>query len=347
MSLSKLYYTYKDPAALSSIQTLTKKAKLPKQKVINFLKSQDAYTLHARALHKFPRKKYFVTAPYELIQMDLADMQRISKYNDGYRYILCTIDCFSRVARCMPVKTKKAQDMAEAIESILKTIPFPVRNVQSDLGGEFWNREVKHIFEKYSINHYSVYSELKAAIVERFIRTLKSKLYRYFTAENTLRYVDVLQDLVHHYNHSIHSSIKMAPADVNENNINQVWETLYGKHSLHSSKCTLKPGDYVRISKFKQKFEKGYLPNWSEEIFVVDQCIKSNPVTYKIRDWNGEVIRGIFYQEELQKINMSKNKSFLIEKVLKRRKGWLYVKWVGYPETMNSWVQAKSVQSQA
>jgi len=186
---------------------------------------------------------------------------------------------------------------------------------------------------------------MKAALVERFIRTLKEKIYKYFTAEHTYRYIDVLSDLVHSYNHTRHSTIKMAPVDVNDTNVNHVWQTLYGNKSKTIPKCKLQSGDYVRVSKYKHKLEKGYLPKWSREIFIVDRCVKSTPITYKIKDWNGDPIKGSFYNHELQRVIVGTKKTFLIEKVLKRKKGWVYVKWLGYPPSMNSWVRRQTVQS--
>jgi len=345
MSLSKLYYTYTDPVSLGSISKLRKKSKLSPKTVHKWLASQDTYTLHAPVRKNFPRKQYYVSGPNELVQMDLADMQNVAKYNDGYRYILCAVDAFSRYATCIPVKNKTGPIIAEAITKIFKSMKIVFVHCQTDLGTEFYNQYVKQVFEKFRVNHYSVHSEIKAALVERFIRTLKEKIYKYFTAENTYRYIDVLNDLVHSYNHSIHSTIKMAPVDVNDNNVNQVWQTLYGRKSTTKTKCKLQPGDYVRVSKYKHKLEKGYLPKWSREIFIVDHCIKSSPVTYKIKDWNGDPIKGIFYIQELQRVFASKKKTYLIEKVLKRKKGWIYVKWVGYPPSMNSWVRRQSVQS--
>ena len=112
----------------------------------------------------------------------------------------------------------------------------------------------------------------------------------------------------------------MAPADVNDSNVNKVWQTLYGNKNTVKPKCTLHPGDYVCVSKYKHKLEKGYLPKWSREIFMVNQCIKSSPVTYKIKDWNGDPIQGIFYKQELQKVFVGEKKTYLIEKVLKRKK---------------------------
>jgi len=345
MSLSKLYYTYSDPTSLGSISKLQGKTRLQRNKIKNWLASQDTYTLHAPVRKNFPRKQYYVSGPNELLQMDLADMQNVGKYNDDYKYILCCVDAFSRFATCIPVKNKTGPVIARAIESILSKFRTPLLHCQTDLGTEFYNQHVKRVFEKYHINHYSVHSEMKAAIVERFIRTLKEKNYKYFTSENTYHYINVLDDLVDSYNHTVHSTIKIAPIEVNEDNTNQVWETLYGKRKHVQSKCKFQKGDYVRISKYKHKLEKGYLPKWSQEIFIVDRCIKSTPLTYKIKDWNGDPIKGIFYTQELQAVVVGKNKTFLIEKVLKRRKGWIYVKWLGYPPSMNSWVKQKSVQS--
>ena len=117
-----------------------------------------------------------------------------------------------------------------------------------------------------------------------------------------------------------------------------------GEKKSASLKCKFQPGDYVRVSKYKHKLEKGYLPKWSREIFLIDQCISSDPITYKIRDWNGDPIKGIFYHQELQEVIVGKQKTYLIEKVLKRKKGWIYVKWLCYSATMTSWVRNKSVQ---
>lgn len=242
------------------------------------------------------------------------------------------------------MKNKTGPTVAKAIDKIVTSIPAQLIHCQTDFGSEFYNRHVKQVFAKHNINHYSVYSEMKAALVERFIRTLKEKIYKYFTASNSWRYVDVLADLVHSYNHSVHSSIKMAPAQVDEGNTNTVWHTLYGTTKKTKLSCTFRPGDYVRISRAKHRLQKGYLPKWSREIFIVDQCIKTRPTTYRIKDWNGEPIQGIFYTEELQKIIVDRNTIYLIEKILKRRKGWIFVKWLGFPETMNSWVRRKSVQ---
>jgi len=123
--------------------------------------------------------------------------------------------------------------------------------------------------------------------------------------------------------------------------------TLYGTKRRRKPVCTLQSGDYVRVSKYKHKLEKGYRPKLSREIFIVDKCNKGTPVTYKIKDWNGDLIKGSFYTQELQKLLVCKQTTYLIEKVLKRGKSWVYRKWLGYPSSMNSWVRRQTVQSAA
>ena len=157
---------------------------------------------------------------------------------------------------------------------------------------------------------------------------------------NTHRYIDVLQELVSSYNKSRHRSIGMAPIDVNSGNSDNVWHKLYGKEQICQAKFRV--GDKVRVSKVRQTFRKGYLPNWSEEIFEIHQVnTRGIPYVYVIKDLMGEVVHGTFYAEELQKIIPPKE--FKVEKVLQERKvkgkTEYFVKWMGYPAKFNSWIK--------
>ena len=144
---------------------------------------------------------------------------------------------------------------------------------------------------------YSTYNEGKPVVAERFIRTLKNKLYKNMTASNENVYYNVLDDVVSEYNNTKHSTIKMKPMDVKDN------ERVYiDEHNEKDSK--FKIGDRVRISKFKNIFAKGYTPNWSKEIFIVDKINDTVPYTYNIKDLNGEKIIGSFYDKELQKTKL-------------------------------------------
>ena len=143
--------------------------------------------------------------------------------------------------------------------------------------------------------------DIKCALVERFNRTLKTKMYKYFTHKNTLKYTDVIDDLVASYNNTYHSTIKMAPSEVTAQNERKLHRWLY-----YSKKPKLKwrfnVGDSVRLKQSRQVFRKSYLPSWSEEIFTIESRHPSESPTYKIIDFDGEVIKGKFYAEELQKI---------------------------------------------
>jgi transposase InsO family protein len=194
-------------------------------------------------------------------QMDLADMQSTQTFNDGYRYLLVCIDVFSKYAWVVPLKNKTGPTLVEALKVILTSGRKPEK-IMTDQGTEFLN------------THFRAYNETKASVVERLIRTLKTKMWRYFTAKKTMRYVDMLPDMVYSYNHSVHRSIKTNPVDVTAENEKKVWHTLYDVHNIVKNvKYKFKIGDQVRISKMKRTFEKGYLPNFSKEIFTISKQI--------------------------------------------------------------------------
>jgi len=155
-------------------------------------------------------------------------------------------------------------------------------------------------------------------VVERFNRTLKERLYRYFTAANTLKFDNVLPEVVQGYNATRHRSIGMAPQDVMWDNEEAVSKRLYGKRLKGKKKPKFKVGDRVRLNKIHRTFAKGYLPGWTEEVFVVHRVVPGPVPTYKIREWDDTPVQGTFYEEDLQKVHVSD--VFRIEKVLKRQK---------------------------
>ena len=162
-------------------------------------------------------------------------------------------------------------------------------------------RRINNVFEKWlsdnDINMYSTYNEGKSVVTERFIRTLKNKLYKHMTATGKNVYYDVLDDVVNKYNNTKHSTIKMKPIDVKNNRIVHIDE-----HNEKDSRFTV--GDRVRISKSKNIFPKGYTPNWSKEIFIVDKINDTVPYTYNLKDLNDEEIIGSFYDRELEKTKL-------------------------------------------
>ncbi|MCG8430854.1 MAG: DDE-type integrase/transposase/recombinase, partial [Candidatus Omnitrophica bacterium] len=192
----------------------------------------------------------------------------IKQYNDGYCYILTVIDVFPKKAWAEPVKNKSGLTTATAFESILKrTKGRKPQQIETDNGKEFYNKEFRKVCENHDINHFSTTSSNKASTVERFNRTLKTLLYRYFTANNTYRWLNVLHNILQTYNSRWHRSIRMSPNNVTNKNEKLVYKTLYAKKPKFGK--LMHKGDKVRISKKKQTFEKGYLPNFTEEVFKI------------------------------------------------------------------------------
>ena len=206
----------------------------------------------------------------------------------------------------------------EAFNKILKTGRKP-KYLRVDKGLEFYNKYLKNLLSEKGMNLYSTENEEKSSAVERWNKTMKGRLWKFFTASNSTYYIDVLAALLDKYNKTKHRSIKMTPEQASrKENEDRVYLNLYGQEMLQTAKPKFKVGDKVRISKYKRKvFDKGYTPNWSEEIFVVDKIQFTSPITYKIKDLNGEEILGSFYYQELSRASQE---IFRIERILKQDK---------------------------
>ena len=249
---------------------------------------------HKPIIRKFNKRKVYSQFKDNIWGVDFADMQSLSRKNKGIKYLLCAIDLYSKYAFVIPLKDKKGISIVNAFNKIIKQSNRKPNKIWVDQGGEFYN----NVFEKWlshnDINMYSTYNEGKSVVAERFIRTLKNKLYKHMTATGKNVYYDVLDDVVNKYNNTKHSTIKMKPIDVKNNK-----RVYIDEHNEKDSK--FKVGDRVRISRYKNIFAKGYAPNWSSEIFIVDKINDTVPYTYNLKDLNDEEIIGSFYDKELQK----------------------------------------------
>ncbi|KAF8766363.1 putative uncharacterized transposon-derived like protein [Argiope bruennichi] len=277
----------------------------------------------------------------DLWQCDLVDLQHLAEHNNGFKYLLTVIDVFSKYAYVIPLKSKTSVAVKNAFEKLLQQVK--PKHIQSDKGKEFYNTQLQSLFKRYSINHYSAEGDHKASVIERFNRTLKNKMFRVFTYRKSYRYDDVLQSLVKSYNDSEHRSIGMAPSKVTRDFEPHIFKKLYG-YTLKNSRVILNKGDLVRISKANKSFRRGYLPGWSDEVFMVSKVYPSYPTTFELQDLKSEAIKGRFYAEELQKILKRPEDYWHIEKVLKTKgkgtKKEYYVKWKGFDNRFNSWVKA-------
>ena len=343
MGRSKLQQIYYDPKRVGSYGGVAELRKVvPEKNVEQLLSEQDAYTLHKPARRHFKRRCVVVGGPNQQLQADLVDMSRLKKSNDGTTFLLTVIDVFSKRAWCIPLKNKSAASLVAAFTQLLRERP-PI-TLQTDKGSEFLNRSLHTLLKQYGVHHLSTHNkETKASIVERFNRTLKTRMWRYFTKNQSVRYLDVLQDFVRSYNKTYHRSISMAPSEVNDTNQESVWQRLYGHEGGGTPKFRI--GDRVRISKAKRHFEKGYMANWAEELFTIIDAHRSDPPVYRLVDWHGDTLDGTFNEPQLQKITVPKNKAYRVEYILhwRNKKKEALVKWFGYPESFNSWIDAKTL----
>lgn len=355
--MNEIYSDVRNPASFSSVNKLWLASKnlnkITKADVEKWLQNQESYTLHKNIRKRFPMNKYYVNNINDLFQADLIDLKSLSAFNDNYQYLLTVIDVFSKYAWVEPLKTKSAKEVAAAfIKIFTESGRIPV-NMETDAGKEFVGSFMdRNVWKKYSINHFTAKNpNVKACVIERFNRTLKTKMFKYFTHANTYRYFDVLNDFMYAYNNSIHRTIKMKPSQVNDGNILQVYENTYeaDKKKYKYTKIKYRVGDYVRITKYKHIFQKSYDENFTREVFKIIQVIKRKPVVYKLCDLQNEPIDGVFYQDEIQKVVYDENNSFKIDKIIntriRRGKREVLVKWKGYPEKFNSWLLESEVKT--
>jgi len=352
--LSKIYYDPSHPGSFGGINALKRIVgnKVSENQLKNWLSTQDTYTLHKPVRHHFKRKRILVSDIDEQWEADLVDLSGLARYNKNFKYLLTVIDTLSKYAWAIPLKTKTGNELVSAFSKLLRTSKRVPEKLRSDKGGEFINKKFQKFLKTKNIHFFTSNNEVKAAIVERFNRTLKTKMWKYFSERNTLSYMPILKKLLHSYNNTWHRSIKRKPIDVNEENASDVWQTLYSRGTTSANKdikFKFNVGDKVRISKTKMVFEKGYLPNWTTEIFIIKRRIKGNPPVYLITDEEGETILGTFYEPELQKVSIKQNKIYKIERILgekgKGKKKSYFIKWEGYPSKFNSWVSASEIKN--
>lgn len=305
-------------------------------------KKQIVEEIHKQARKNFRRRHVILKGIDDLWQADLIDVKSFYRQNKGCKFILVVIDAFSKYAWAKPLKTKSKEEVTSRFLDILKCGRSPV-NLQTDQGTEFYNQEFQKLLKSYNINHYSTFSVKKASIVERLIKTLKNKLYKYFSLVGNYKWVGKpLNDVINSYNYSKHRTIGLKPIEVNQCNESSVLNNILRAQKLRSpQKSKFKVGDYVRVSKYKSCFDKGYTPNWSTEIFQVKTVNKTNPITYNLQDTRHQLIKGCFYEKEL--LRSQYPDLYLIEKVIKKKGNKLFVKWLGLDEKENSWINRNDI----
>ena len=308
---------------------------------INFTMENLSQELNKPTINKFPRQKVIVNHINEIHSTDLVDMTQYSKINKNYKYIFTNIDVFSKIAYAFPLKSKKIQDIKACFQKIFeKNKP---KYIWSDKEPAFLSKEMQQFFKNNNVKIYHTNSHLKAVVIERFNRSLRELMMKEFVKNNNTAWYNILPKLIKIYNNRYHSTIKMKPNQVNKNNEKYIKENIY-TYNKTSKNPKFKINDLVRISlKRRDLFDKATANiKWSEELFKIHSINKSNVITYKIKDLNDEIIKGIFYEKELQK---TKNTSevYIIEKIIRKNKDKYLVKWRGYSNEFNSWVDKDDI----
>ena len=306
-----------------------------------------ASELHRPARKNYLRRDTTVRGFKDLFQADLVEMIPYANVNKKFRYLLTVVDVFSKYAWARPIKNKKSASVTEAMRDILVSpdgqLFKPPKLLQTDQGKEFDNVMFRAMLDEYNIRLFNSFSNKKAAVVERFNRTLKSKMWREFSARGSYKWIHILDELMLEYNNSKHRGIgMMRPSQITLKDEAFLQEIHNKDHaSRKRGVVRFSVGDYVRMSKLKGVFEKGYTPNWSTELFIIHKVQPTCPVTYLLKDVKGNLIEGGFYNEELQKTALKD--TYLVDKIIKRRGNQVLVKWYGFPSTENTWEDEKNI----
>ena len=208
-----------------------------------------------------------------------------------------------------------------------------------------------------NITHFVTHNEKQANYVERFIKTIKNKIFKYMVEKNSPRYIEVLPKIVHSYNRTWHSGICSEPINVNKTNEKQLWwqmycpkEPLNPNKKKHEVKYTFKIDDRVRTTFLRRPFQREYDTRWSGEIFKISRrFMRQGQLIYKLVDWYNKPVKGTFYQKELQKVEVSDDDMFKIEKVIKYKgrgnKKEALVHWLGWPKQFDAWIPVSNLNN--
>jgi len=293
------------------------------------------YEVYRPVKKEYPTRKSLSSGVDHIWTSDLMDMQLEAKENNGMKYGLVVLDMFSRYAWIVPIKDKTGDSVLVAFKSIIETSRRKPAKLWVDQGTECWNSKFR-AYLKNDIEMYTTYGQHGAAIAERFIRTIKNVLWRFFTVNNGRNWVDHINDIVSAYNNKKHHTLGMSPNEAIRDENTAKLRTINSQDRLvEKQQLPYKAGAWVRISRKKGAFEKGYYGNWSQAVYRIKEVLKTMPITYKLTDHRGDELKGSFYHSEILPTQVADH--VLIEKVLKRRKEQVFVKYMSYDNKYNEW----------
>jgi len=356
--LEEIYFDPNNPASFGGVNKLYKYAKsidasITLKKVKDWLSSRHEYSLHKEVRNNFKRNRIYVSYINEQWEIDLLDYANLSRFNDGYKYLITIIDSFSKYLYVIPIKNKSMSEVYSKFEILFKKVtPSKLR---SDRGKEFDNHQFRSLCARYNVKYFTTENQFKkCAIVERINRTLRIKIQRYLLHNLTKKYIHVVKHIVNSYNNSVHSSIKMRPKDVNKSNENKVFKNLYKANNLlelmkktKQSKLKFEEGDTVRQKYDPIVFDRGHNQKWSDTVYRIRKVYnKLHKPLYSLELGDSRLKRR-FYPEELQKVRIDSNTSWIVEKRLRYRTKnnirEVLVKFKGYPSSYNQWIPVTTV----
>ena len=351
--LNKLYYDPSNTGGFKGVDALYKEAKkhadnITKLDVRNFLKKCDAYTFHKPVRFNFPKISTIADAKHQHWQCDLSDLSRYKSYNDNNCFILFIIDVYTRYLWLKAIPNKKPATVAIIFEKIFNEIENQPAYICSDLGHEFISGPMKTLLEARGIGLIHTYGPHKSSIVERVQRTIKERMFRYFTHKITYRYIDILDSLAKSYNESVHRTIKTSPLNAFTNEKYHFPIITNSKKYDKSHKSPLVIDDKVRISRVNRVFIKGYHQGWSTEVFTIYKISSRQGLNiYFLKDFKNTKVIGGFYREELQEIHKPDDPLYRIDKIIRKygsgKKARYLVSWLGYPQSFNSIIPASDI----
>lgn len=349
--LNEIYYDINNHGSFGGATRLFNAAKqvapsITINQVREWLQSQEVYSNFKPKKNRFPRLPVIVDRVDEQWQADVMDMTFWQSSNDNHRYLLVVIDCLSRYAWVVPLQDKSSINVINAFQSILEGERKPEK-LQTDQGREFKNTRFRNFCSSNGIHYFTTTdATIKCALAERFIRTLRGRIYRFIYWKHTNRYIDDLQAIVDNYNNSHHRTIKTTPASVDRSNQISIVETIQrGIKTDPNRKQKFNVNETVKIPLNTNNFEKDAVQKWTDEVFKVSR-VKNTPqkFVYKLQDLTGENVSSVFYPEELQKVKYDPDSMYRVERILRRvydrrRRQYKYlVRWEGWPRKFDSWV---------
>lgn len=360
--LAQIYFNPKHPASFQNPLRLYKtvkqegKYKISHSQIKRWIQQKHSYSTNKAVKRHFQRGRVIVKGIDDQWDADLASLIPYADSNEGFKYLLCVIDIFSRYAWVEPLKDKTPNEIIKAFKKVLSEGRKPKR-LRTDAATDFTSSKFKEFCKKEKIANFVTHNETQANYVERFIKSIKSKIFRYMNHNNTERYVDVLSKLVDSYNNTFHTGIQSEPINVRKENESKLWWQMYWpkdypkikkENEKKKSPFLFNIGDKVRMSHLRKAFQREYDSKWSSEIYKVSyRFLRQEQPIYKIKDWFNEPIQGTFYQTELQKVDSPEEDFWKINQILKykgvgeNRKA--LVSWIGWPKKFNSWLFVRDI----